>query len=173
VVKTRPTELKQAAARETNKLRLFLFGVNRGRLFQVAQEMQLDVNIVENLREATTFITSKNYYRRREQKIREAEAVHLSVYVLRSNTPPQMRQMLSSLYHLREEVPPGEFKTAIDEAENAVTQVKEAGEPVDLTPQTSYIRRLQHLVAQRSDLASHSFGKEPNRRVKIFKERAG
>jgi predicted RNA-binding protein Jag len=44
---------------------------------------------------------------------------------------------------------------------------------VELSPQSSYIRRLQHLIAQRNDLASHSFGRDPNRRVRIYKEQAG
>jgi stage III sporulation protein SpoIIIAA len=158
--------------RDESKHKLYLYGVNRGRLLQVAHEMHIDLEITENLREASTLVTSKNYYRRRPQKVRDAEASNLPVYVLRSNTPPQMRQMLNSLFPPPETTRSGEFRTALDEAEDAVEQVKEVGEPVELSPQTSYIRRLQHLVAQKSDLTSHSFGKEPNRRVKIFKERA-
>lgn len=51
--------------------------------------------------------------------------------------------------------------------------MSEGQEEVNLSPQTSYIRRLQHLIAQRSDLSSRSFGKDPNRRVRIYKERMG
>ena len=43
-------------------------------------------------------------------------------------------------------------------------------ESVELSPQSSYIRRLQHLIAERSDLSSHSLGRDPERRVKIYKE---
>jgi predicted RNA-binding protein Jag len=57
------------------------------------------------------------------------------------------------------------------EAEEAVEQVSEGGEAVELNPQGSYIRRLQHLVAQRNDLKSNSTGRDPNRRVRIYKER--
>jgi predicted RNA-binding protein Jag len=81
-----------------------------------------------------------------------------------------MRQMLNNLYSLREEDKTDSFKTALVEAEEAVAQVREGEESVELSPQSSYIRRLQHLVAQRSDLTSRSFGREPGRRVKIFKE---
>ncbi len=116
-------------------------------------------------------VTSKNYYRRRPQKVRDAESAHMPVYVLRGNTPPQMRQMLSTLYSSKEGEKSGDFQTALVEAEEAVEQVKEGEEAVELSPQGSYIRRLQHLIAQRSDLTSHSFGKDPDRRVRIFKER--
>ena len=39
---------------------------------------------------------------------------------------------------------------------------------VELAPQNSYIRMLQHQLAERFSLKSQSTGKEPNRRVKIF-----
>jgi predicted RNA-binding protein Jag len=41
---------------------------------------------------------------------------------------------------------------------------------MELSPQSAYIRRLQHLIAERNALASHSIGQEPLRRVKIYKE---
>jgi stage III sporulation protein SpoIIIAA len=172
VEKARPARLKKGA-KETRPNRLYLFGVNRGRLMQVAKEMNINVEITENLRDAGLLVTSKSYYRRRPEKVRDAESAHMPVYVLRGNAPPQMRQFLSTIYHIQEEEKPGEFKTALDEAEAAVAQVSEGQEAVELSPQSSYIRRLQHLIAQRSDLTSHSFGKDPNRRVRIYKERMG
>jgi len=161
---------EKLGSREDRKPKLYLFGVNRSRLVQAGRELNLDLDVVDNLREATTLVTSRNYYRRRPQKVRDAEAAHLPVYVLRGNTPPQIRQMLNNLYSLRENDSSDSFKTALLEAEEAVEQVREGEDAVELSPQSSYIRRLQHLIAQRSDLTSRSFGKEPGRRVKIYKE---
>jgi stage III sporulation protein SpoIIIAA len=161
---------EKKGGRQDKTPRLYLFGVNRSRLVQVGRELNLNLDIVENLYEATMFVTSKNYYRRRPQKVRDAEAARLPIYVLRGNTPPQIRQMLSNLYSLRQENPSEHFKTALQEAEEAVSQVKEEGETVELSPQSSYVRRLQHLIAQRSELTSRSYGKEPGRRVRIYKE---
>jgi len=63
------------------------------------------------------------------------------------------------------------FQKAMSEAEEAVTQLRDNDEEVvELSPQSSYIRRLQHLIAQRSDLSSRSLGKDPDRRVRIYKE---
>jgi predicted RNA-binding protein Jag len=81
-----------------------------------------------------------------------------------------MRQLLSTIYPSADADKPDHFKIALDEAKEAVTQVKEGQETVELSPQSAYIRRLQHLIAQRSHLSSHSFGKDPERRVKIYKE---
>jgi len=169
-------EVRKARARKPeagNQHRVYLFGVNRSRLEQVAKEMHLSLDIVNNLRDASLFITSKNYYRRKPQKVRDAENVHLPIYVLKSNTPPQIRQLLHHIYPAGSEEKAGYLQSALGEAEVAVEQVNDGQETVELSPQSAYIRRLQHLIAERNALASQSTGKEPNRRVIIFREEAG
>ena len=161
---------RESSSRETQSVKIYLFGVNKTRLAQIAREMNIDAMMADNLREASMFITSRNYYQRKPQKIRDAENMNIPVYVLRSNTPPHIRQLLSTI--VGGGVSKSEyFQKAMSEAEEAVTQLHDNDEEVvELSPQSSYIRRLQHLVAQRSDLSSHSLGKDPDRRVRIYKE---
>lgn len=157
--------------KESNTPKVFLFGVSKSRLIQTARDMRLDVDIIDDLYDADVFVTSKNYYRRRLSRIKEAEKAGLQIYVMRSNTPPQMRHFLTTLRPLNEKEE--DYQQAIDEAEDAAEQVETGEETfVDLTPQNSFVRRLQHLVAQRKQLASHSSGKDPDRRVRIFKEQS-
>src|SRR5439155_24822276 len=59
---------------------------------------------------------------------------------------------------------------AIEEAEAAITRVMQTARPVELAPQTSYSRRLQHQIAERYNLGSTSTGKEPFRRVRIYRQ---
>jgi stage III sporulation protein SpoIIIAA len=54
--------------------RLYLYGVNRGRMEEVAQAMQVQLHIVSDLNEATLLVTSKKYFRQRPPCIKEAEA---------------------------------------------------------------------------------------------------
>jgi len=168
--KAKTTRIKRAA-KESKAVRLYLFGVNKSRMLQIGREMHIDLDIVKNMYDATMLVTSKNYYRRRPQTVRDAENAHIPVYVLRGNAPPQIRQFLSTLYPAKDGEKSGDFQSALVEAEEAVEQVNEGQDAVELSPQGAYIRRLQHLIAERSDLGSHSFGKDPNRRVRIFKER--
>ena len=159
------------ATKGSEPTRLYLFGVNSTRLLQMGREMNLELDIADNMHDASIFVTSKHYYRRKPQKIRDAESANLPIYVLRSNTPPQMRQLLGTIYPTAGVDKASHFKVALGEAEGAVAQVQEGEEAVELSPQSSYIRRLQHLIAQRNDLSSHSLGKDPNRRVRIYKEK--
>ena len=126
--------------------------------------------MVNNLSEASLLVTSKSYYRRKPQKVRDAEAANLPIYVLKSNTPPQIRQLLNTIYPTDSTDKADSFKLALSEAEEAVSQVKNGQEAVELSPQSAYIRRLQHLIAQRNALSSQSTGKDPNRRVRIYQE---
>jgi stage III sporulation protein SpoIIIAA len=157
-------------AKDTKAAKLFLFGVNKSKILQIGHEMHVDLDVVDRLRDATMLVTSKNYYRRKPQRVRDAENEHIPVYVLRSNTPPQIRQFLGSLDVGGERGKTRGMQSAVEEAEEAAEQVSEGGEPIELSPQSAYIRRLQHLIAQRNDLKSQSRGRDPNRRVRIFKE---
>jgi len=65
---------------------------------EVAGEMGVNLDIVEDLREATLLVTSKKYYRQKPQKIRDAESTNLPIYVLKGGTPVQIRQLLGSLF---------------------------------------------------------------------------
>jgi stage III sporulation protein SpoIIIAA len=150
--------------------KLYLFGVNRARMEQMARERQLTLVIVNNLNDANLFVTSKSYYRRRPQKVKDAEAANLPIYVLRSNTPHQVRQLLSELYPLESIDKTSPLKLALSEAEEAVARVKNGQGTIELSPQSAYIRRLQHIIAERNKLSSQSTGKDPNRRVKIYRD---
>ncbi len=159
---------KKASGRD--RQRIFLFGVNRTRLDHLARELNLSLDIAENLKEANLFVTSKNYYRRKPQKVKDAEAANLPIYVLKSNTPLQIRQMLLSIFPLAGSGRRDSFQVALAEAEAAVEQVKNGDEgEVELSPQSAYIRRLQHLIAERNEISSSSAGRDPNRRVRIYK----
>ncbi len=170
VITTKKATKRQQLVKGGKVPKLYFFGINRGRLEQMARERQLTLDIVNNLNDASLFVTSKSYYRRKPQKVREAEAANLPIYALRSNAPHQIKQLLSELYPLESVDKTSPLKLALSEAEEAVARVKEGQGAVELSPQSAYIRRLQHLIAERNNLSSQSTGKEPDRRVRIFKD---
>jgi stage III sporulation protein SpoIIIAA len=158
--------VKGKRVRDEKRPKLFLFGVNRSRLEQMAREMQISLDVVNNPVAANIFITSKAYYRSRPQKIRDAEGDNIPIYVLKSNTPNQIRQLLNTIYPSNNHHDP--VATAMEEAQSAVNQVMNGEQVVELRPQSAYIRRLQHLIAEQNSLPSESTGKDPNRRVRIY-----
>ncbi len=150
--------------------RIFPFGIDRKRLEQAAREMQIPIRVVTSIQEANALVTSKNYFRRKTQKLRDAEASALPIFVLRSNTISNMKQCLAGITGRpisRERE--SHASQALEEAQEAIERVLNGNEAVELIPQSAYIRRLQHMLAERYDLSSKSLGEEPSRRVKIFK----
>jgi stage III sporulation protein SpoIIIAA len=79
-------------------LRFYLFGANRARLEQIAKEGRKELKIASDLKQTDIFLTTRSYYRRKPQKIRDAEALGIPIYVLKSNNAAQMKQCLDALY---------------------------------------------------------------------------
>ena len=148
--------------------RIYPFGVSRRRLEQAIQQAHTATTLAEHLNDADIVITLRNYYRRKLPALREAEARGVPIYVLRANTVFQMEQCLLSLEETGHALDP--IANALEEAEEAAVGVTQGEGAVELTPQNAYIRRLQHELAQRYNVSSHSQGREPRRRVRIFQD---
>jgi stage III sporulation protein SpoIIIAA len=149
-------------------LRILPMGVSRKRLEQAIRDLQLPAIIARDVDEADVVMTLRTEYRQKPPAVREAEERALPIYVLKTNTVPQMQASLTSIFSL--EVDPREV--ALREAEEAINLVLERSEPVELAPQNAFIRRLQHQMAERANLVSRSRGREPYRRVRLYPEEA-
>ena len=117
-------------------------------------------------------VTLRSYYRKRQRTIVDAEHRGMPIYVLRANTINQMQQFLGDLFNLVREMP-GEQRwkmTPCQETQAAISAVMNGERWVELPPAASSVRRLQHQMARQANLVSHSYGKEPHRRVRIFRE---
>ena len=60
--------------------------------------------------------------------------------------------------------------TTPSQTQAAIQAVLNGERWVDLAPATAPVRRMQHEMARQAQLVSHSYGKEPNRRVRIYRE---
>ena len=130
------------------------------------------------------------HYRRGSQLVRVAENHGIPVYVLRKNTAPQVDEFLTAIARDQGiELPPSAHRRGSDhndggdgdgssgpveqaaraEAEAAAQRVLSGEFSVQLEPQRPYIRRLQHMLAQRFNLASTSRGRDPERAVLIYR----
>ncbi len=150
-------------------VRIYPFGVNRSRLEAQIRSLGLPAVVTGNQHEADVVLTVRNYYRRKPQALRDAEASGVPVHVLRSNSAGNIEQELLHISHLDAAPVPGAAQNALRETEDAIARVLETSAPIELSPQSAYIRRLQHQLAEQHSLSSRSTGKEPYRRVRISK----
>jgi stage III sporulation protein SpoIIIAA len=147
--------------------RVFPYGVARNRLRQAARTLGVAVDIVDDVADAEVLVTLKNYYRRRRRVISDAEQRRIPIYVLRANTVSQMENALAEVFGM-EAIPEDPFESAVAEAERAIEQIHAGASNIDLAPAGASVRRYQHQLARQANLVSHSYGREPNRHVRIF-----
>jgi hypothetical protein len=149
-------------------LRVLPQGISRKRLEQAVRDLGLPVVIARDVDDADVVMTLKNEYKQKTPLLRDAEERSMPIYVLKSNTIPQMQSSLTSIFSL--EIDPRE--AAMRETEDAIESVLSSSEAVELSPQNAYIRRLQHQMAERANLVSRSRGREPYRRVRLYPDAA-
>jgi len=149
-------------------LTIYAYGVARNRLEQAARRLHVPLSIADDLGGADAVVTLKNYYRRRPKLIVDAERRGMSIYVLRANTVSQMENFLIDVFNLEVD-PLDPFGEALREVEMAIMQIRAGAAHIDLDPQDNVIRRRQHQMARQAQLASRSYGQDPNRYVRIFR----
>ncbi|MFN3430954.1 MAG: R3H domain-containing nucleic acid-binding protein, partial [Candidatus Sericytochromatia bacterium] len=178
--------------KEDGKMRIFPYAVSRSQLERVIRTLRLPAVVTKNVDDADVVLVLKSYARNGGRIIEQAEAKKVPVYVVKANTIPQIQKSLREVMHLDNapgggaltgplSLPGGEDDSnflpdklsedeeeAIQEAQSAIESVLNRSEPAELNPQPPKIRRIQHMMVERYNLRSESFGEEPNRRIRIF-----
>jgi stage III sporulation protein SpoIIIAA len=151
-------------------LRIYPFGVARNRLEQAAHHLGVPVQVCKNADDADVVITLRTYYRSRQEPVVNAEARGVPIFVLRANTINQMEQSLAEMFNLPQDSFSANYETITNQTQSAIQAVMNGQRWVDLPPASANVRRIQHEMARQAELVSQSYGREPNRRVRIFRE---
>ncbi len=152
----------------TRSRKVYPYGVSQSRLRQSGKALGVPLILTDTLDEADAVLTLKSYYRKRPVVITDAELRGMPVYVLRSNTCTQIEHALVDLFGLS--AAEQSMDDAMQEAEEAIHSVLNGErDMVELAPQASPVRRWQHDLARQAKLLSLSHGREPNRRVRIYR----
>jgi stage III sporulation protein SpoIIIAA len=165
-VRYAPEHVGKATIPYGRELRVFPYGVSRNKLERALQDLNVRAQIVKFAEQADVILTLKAHYRRDTGKFQDAVAAGIPVHVVRSNTYHQVLGALREVFNLSRMS--GEER-ALQEAQAAVEHVLQTSEPVELSPQSPYLRLLQHQLANQYQLNSQSVGTEPARRVRISK----
>lgn len=164
---TRTSTLVSGENRRGAPSRVFPYGVSRSRLEKALRDLHLPAYVARDVSDADALVVLHSTYQRRPPKVREAIQRNLPVAVVRSNTYAQLVSALRDLFHKPSNGESAEDR-ALREAEEGVEHVLATAEPYELSPQNSYLRRLQHQLVEKYRLLSESIGEEPNRRVRIL-----
>lgn len=149
--------------------RIHTYGVSRERLEQLAQLAGAKIQMVDNVLEADLVLTTKSHFRKSPAVLRTAEEQAKPVFVLRRNTPIQITSFLKDITGTSNNGGALVADEAVVEVQNGIDRILEGqANSVELMPQSSYVRRVQHQIAESARMRSRSSGREPQRRVTIY-----
>jgi len=151
--------------------RIYPVGVPRSRLIQSVKELGVPAVVVKDLKDADILVTQRRYYRDRLQPIVDAEERGIPIFVVKSTSIGQIEQFLADSF-------PGQLTVrresvsseAIEQTMRAIEEIRDGQKYVDLQPAPAPIRRQQHEIARQAHLVSESYGKDPKRFVRIFRD---
>lgn len=175
-IEARPAEIGHKLEREQPSsgfgrpmpsiVKIFPYGVSRNRLEKAIRELRIPAYITKDPSDADAVIALKAHYRKEPAKLQDISNRQIPTYVVKSNTYTQISNVMREIFGLDAG---NEEEIALREAEEAIERVLEYGEPQELMPQNSFIRRLQHQLVEKFKLSSESIGTEPYRRIRIQK----
>ncbi|MGI4790559.1 MAG: R3H domain-containing nucleic acid-binding protein [Janthinobacterium lividum] len=150
-------------------LRVFPYGVSRSRLERAIRTLRVSAFISKDVKDSDVIIALKANYRKEPAKLQEGITRNVPTYVIKSNTYIQIESVLREIFKMPQEI--SEEDVAISHAEEAIEEIMNDNSgglnSLELAPQNSFLRRLQHQIAENYKMASESIGQEPNRRVRI------
>jgi stage III sporulation protein SpoIIIAA len=150
-------------------LRIYPFGISKDRLLRAIADLRVPATIARIPREANLVLTLKAHERRHPRTLEEMAGRGVEIAVIRSNTISQMKAYLEGVFGLQEQ-DEAEIE-ALREAREGIDRVLSFGNPVELAPRGSPIRRQQHMLVEEMGLGSYSRGEMPWRRVVVLPTR--
>lgn len=155
--------------------RIYPIGVSKTRLEKAIRELGVTARLADQPVNADVILSLKAQRKRQPKRLQEALDKGVEFYTVKSNTMGQIKSFLQNLFGVESPARSsfyGHVDSALQEAEGGIVQVQRNLAPIELSPQNSYIRRLQHELIQEHGLLSESSGKAPFRRVIVYPQEA-
>ncbi|WP_218079554.1 R3H domain-containing nucleic acid-binding protein [Anthocerotibacter panamensis] len=167
-------------------LNIYPYGVSRNDLEQIIRHYSFPVHLTKDIDDADVVLALRTHLRDKAKICAVAQNRQIPIHTVKTNSVPYITRALRRLLQIDE--PAGgenldlnmllngdseDELEALEEARLAVEQIViPKGQTVELLPRSPNIRRMQHELIEHYQLRSKSFGDEPNRRLRIYPERA-
>ena len=161
---------------------VYPYGIGRSQIERVIEVLDLPIVLTKDLDNADVVVALRSQIKHHSRLRQLAKTRNIAIHAVKSNTIPQITRVLRQLLQLEDPNAPDiadvrlftkagndDEIEALEEARLAVEQIViPQGQPVELLPRSSKIRKMQHELVEHYHLQSDSFGEEPNRRLRIY-----
>ncbi|MER3493519.1 MAG: single-stranded DNA-binding protein [Mastigocladus sp. ERB_26_2] len=163
-------------------LHIYPYGVSRSQLEQVVEVLNLPVVLTKDIDSADAILALRSHVKNHAKLRQMAKARQVPIHMIKSSTIPQITRGLRRLLNIDDPEVTDDRELqlflhsasddeidALEEARLAVENIViPKGQPVELLPRSPQVRKMQHELVEHYRLKSHSFGEEPNRRLRIY-----
>ncbi len=163
-------------------LHVYPYGVSRQNLDQVVQALNLPIVLTKDMDGADAVLALRSHIKSHSKLRHMAKTRQLAIHTVKSNSMPQIIRALQRMLRIDDSAAEEPINLnlfsrssdedeleALEEARLAVEQIViPKGQPVELLPRSSKVRKMQHELVEHYRLKSSSFGEEPNRRLRIY-----
>ena len=174
--RTRQNEFRSKPQQETPKpiqatkqdtLHIYPLGIRASLIKSVALTLQIPIQIVTASSDADMILSTKSQSRSKTTLSSLLKTTDIPVHIIKKNTHDSLSLFFKKWFHLSDASHILEAE-ATREIQLACQQAISESRIIELSPQPSHIRRLQHQHTNEIGLNSMSVGEDPNRRVRVY-----
>ena len=163
-------------------LHVYPYGIARHQLEQVISTLNLPIMLTKDIDTADVVLALRSNVRNQSKLRHLAKTRQVPLHTIKASTLPHVARALRRLLDMDDPGIPeiadlslfaqsgsSDELEALEETRLAVEQIViPKGQPVELLPRSSNVRKMQHELVEHYHLKSDSFGEEPNRRLRIY-----
>ena len=134
--------------------KLYLYAVSRTIVEKLIERLNLNVEIIRNVEDADIVIAHKNFAKGGAKILSTAKEYRVQIFYVKTNSMAQIQKVLKDALDIQ----PGDVESltgysdeaekALDEAKSAIKKVLDGALMIELAPQPSHIRKLQHELVE-------------------------
>ncbi|MBO6088452.1 single-stranded DNA-binding protein [bacterium] len=152
--------------------KIYLYAVSRTIVEKVIERLDLKAEITRSIEDADIVIAHKNFAKGGAKVLSTANDYRLQIFYVKTNSMAQIQKVLKEALDIVEtsETLFGYYddtERALDEAKAGINKILAGAEHVELSPQNTHIRKLQHELVEQHNMTSKSVGEGNNRHLKI------
>lgn len=155
--------------------KVYLYAVSRTIVEKIIERLDFNVEITRNVEDADIVLAHKNFAKGGAKILNTAKEYRVQTFYVKTNSMAQIQKVLKDALDIRpydEAVSEGfqdETEIALDEAKNAVKKIADGAAVIELKPQNTQIRKMQHELVEQYGLNSTSIGEGDARHLRISK----
>ena len=153
--------------------KVYLYAVSRTIVEKLIERLDFNLEITRNIEDADIVIAHKNFAKGGAKILNTAKEYRVQIFYVKTNSMAQIQKVLKDALDIKpydNEYDTGykdETEDALDEVKAAIKQVMDGAEVIELEPQNTQIRKLQHELVEQYGLQSTSIGEGENRHLRI------